>query len=155
MNETIKTILGYFKAKECCVQESKKTPKEHGKQFTLKTRKTYSGRIWRFKVDNCLTNSQLVKKCDYTFFLEESNYHFFVELKGEDTKTAVKQLLSTISDYHHALNKRKKELKFTACAVISSYPKEDSHVRKARTSIFKEYGSDFKVKEYDMELPVS
>ncbi|MDD2229459.1 MAG: hypothetical protein PHY48_08620 [Candidatus Cloacimonetes bacterium] len=76
-------------------------------------------------------------------------------MKGIDFKSAKKQLLKSIEDYHTALNKRKKELSFSVCAVTSGIPKEQRRVREARIELQKEYKARLEVGTNQLFVPIS
>ena len=90
--------------------------------------------IDKYKVDGYLYQDKTKKKCDYFF-----NYHtknqpsicIFVELKGVDIETAVKQLESTIEDFEK--NDYFKNVGSTKviCAIVSTgYPNDDSTYKR-------------------------
>jgi len=50
------------------------------------------------KIDNCIIIDQQIRKCDYLLLIcdKTENAAFFIELKGQDSKHATEQILTTI-----------------------------------------------------------
>ncbi len=72
------------------------TAEEKGKKYSLQNDSLF--RIQKIKVDGCLAQPSGQKRCDYLFKLETRNPRIalFIELKGGDLITAVKQAYDSI-----------------------------------------------------------
>ena len=83
--------------KKDCFEYALCTPVENGKKFSIipKERKEV---FLRIKIDKglLLEIDNDTKKCDYGFIRNVNSDFYFVELKGIDIDSAVKQLVSTI-----------------------------------------------------------
>ena len=75
---------------------NKTSAKEKNRSFAIDKRYLQDEQFCRINVDNCLIINSNTKKCDFVFVRCANNYHYFVEMKGSDTKHAIKQLESTI-----------------------------------------------------------
>ena len=67
---------------------------ENGKKYTLNNKSDTV--IQKVKVDKCLAQNANEKRCDFLMEINEFKRVFFIELKGGDLNSAVKQIYSTI-----------------------------------------------------------
>ncbi|MES2418316.1 MAG: hypothetical protein V4541_09015 [Bacteroidota bacterium] len=91
---------------------------ENGKRFSFQNPNRKP--ICKVHVDDCLIKDHAVKKCDYLFEIDESQY-YLVELKGVEIETAIEQILST----YEIVNKLIKTsvANYTGIVVSSAVPK--------------------------------
>lgn len=53
--------------------------------------------IRKVKVDSCLDQNEVERRCDYLMDSEEKKRVIFIELKGGDLNSAIEQITSTIT----------------------------------------------------------
>lgn len=99
----------------------------------------------KYKVDNYLIQDRTQKKCDYYFHYHSdstTNVCIFVELKGIDIETAVKQLDETITYFesnHYFLSLTNPKI---ICAIVSTgYPSNDATYRRAVKNLISHHKS--------------
>ncbi len=111
----------------------------------------------KFKIDNYFNQDKTQKKCDYYFNYHPSgqpNVCIFVELKGVDIETAVKQIETTLSDFER--NGQFEAIKGAkvVCAIVSTgYPSYDATYRslvKSLKSKHKHLNPSIERKKYEM-----
>lgn len=83
--------------KQDCLVYALCTPVENGKKFSI-IPKEKNEVFLRIKIDKglLLEIDNDTRKCDYGFIRNINSDFYFVELKGRDIDSAVKQLISTI-----------------------------------------------------------
>ena len=83
--------IEYDEARKICIAE------QYGKKYTLNNDSGF--KIQKIKVDGCLAQHTGEKRCDYLFKIETKTPQnaIFVELKGGDLITAVRQVSYTIN----------------------------------------------------------
>lgn len=74
------------------------------------------------KVDGCLISNQETKKCDFLLLDCDNNIAHFIELKGSDLATAIKQLTNSVKQVMQVLAKLEYEVAFAKLA-LSRTPK--------------------------------
>ncbi len=111
--------------------------------------------IDKYKIDGYFYQDKTRKKCDYYFNFHPIGQHaisIFVELKGNDIETAIKQLETTLEDFIH--NGHINELNKVICAIVSTgYPSNDSTYRrlvKNFTVKYKRYNLAIERTKFDM-----
>ena len=111
----------------------------------------------KFKIDNYFNQDKTQKKCDYYFNYHPSdqpNVCIFVELKGGDIETAVKQIETTLSDFER--NGQFEAIKGAkvVCAIVSTgYPSDDATYRslvKSLKSKHKRLNPSIERKKYEI-----
>src|ERR1700720_476836 len=103
--------------KEACFSTSS-AAQEHGKKFRFENKGLKA--ICRVKVDGCLITSQMTKKCDYLFAVQEDNAYYLVELKGINIDDAVAQIIQTFDIVNAKV--KSTPLNYTGVIVSSSVP---------------------------------
>jgi hypothetical protein len=78
------------------------TAKEEGKVYSLNNEPSFE--IAKVKIDGCVFN-EATKKCDWLFLVAEEKA-IFVELKGSDITTGIKQLHKTYDRLRNRLGDR-------------------------------------------------
>ncbi len=93
-----KEFINAHPKKKMCFEYALNTPIENGKSFSIVLSNKSTDKFLRIKIDKCflLEIDNQTKKCDYGFIRCSNSEFYFVELKGSDIGTAVKQLLVTI-----------------------------------------------------------
>lgn len=111
---------------------------EHKRSWTAENPNKHIGVC--LKIDGALITTTQQNKCDGGLLLDD-NRLYLVELKGDDYKTAVIQLietkkyfLSNYSDY---------DLAFHARIVGRSFPKATTELQKAKKDLKKNFGNNF------------
>ncbi len=111
----------------------------------------------KYKIDNYFNQDKTQKKCDYYFNYHSSdkpNVCIFVELKGIDIETAVRQLEAALTDFEK--NGYFGDIKSTKvfCAIVSTgSPSNDSTYRslvKALKTRHKRLNPTIERKKYEM-----
>jgi hypothetical protein len=82
-----------------CVEESgcKKSfsRKEKGKKITFVSERPFDCEIVR--IDNCVFSDHTIRRCDYLFLMSHKiREAYYVELKGDNNRSACEQLFHTI-----------------------------------------------------------
>jgi hypothetical protein len=85
------------------------TAKEEGKVYTLNNKPKYE--IAKIKIDGCVFKDK-VKKCDWLFTIETGKA-IFVELKGSDVRSGLKQMAITYKNLQKVIGT--KEIWFRLC----------------------------------------
>lgn len=91
MSLILQDCIEYDKEQKICVAEEK------GKKYCLQNESGF--RIRKIKVDGCLAHDEGEKRCDYLFTIDtkQPKCAIFVELKGGDLNTALKQVYDSIN----------------------------------------------------------
>lgn len=101
--------------------------------------------IDKIKVDNFLVASSTMKKCDYLFVYKDGNKNktfIFVELKGTDLVTAIKQISVSIDLFYN--EGYLFDIDVRGSIVFTSYPQDNGTYRKLKRQLEKKYSSKFK-----------
>ena len=108
--------------------------------------------IFKVKVDGCLTING--KKCDWLLIDTGSHIAHFIELKGCELNTAVKQLGNSILVVSKPQNGyiEKEFSKKNAYAVLSRCPIDGPGIQKLKIKFKKEYKADLTVRNKIFEL---
>ncbi len=119
---------------------------ENGRRFQIQGTVENVDKI---KVDGCLCSDQQTKKCDYLFIYKNGDVklYVFVELKGKNIETAIKQLVSTIEIFCSEGILNSANLK--AFIVSSKYPSHDSTYRSRKAKfekLFSRYRAEIRQK---------
>ncbi len=110
--------------------------KEKGKEFRVEKNHTQS--VCRVKVDNCLIKDDLVKKCDFLFYICETKKILLIELKGTDIEQAVKQIVETKSYFMQKL--RNPDTDYKGFIVSSSIPRSaERRFRNIQEKTYKQH----------------
>lgn len=139
-----------------CTCDSRFKAEENGRSFHIE-RGTPINIIDKIKVDGYLLNSNDFKKCDYLFIIKENPKndtddgdpikYIFVELKGTEVTTAVKQIESTIDIFCNEGILR--NVYVDGVLVFAKYPKNDGTYRKSLASLNNKFSR--KVKKFHFE----
>lgn len=131
-----KELIKELGVPEECVSNSH-VASEKGKKIELTLKQGVE--VCRIKIDGCAVKSKSIQKCDFLFKVCQTNKFYFVELKGQDVVTAVKQILSTVQELE-----KKSGLKITnheGIIVSSTVPRATEHrFRKLQEKMRKEHG---------------
>lgn len=101
--------------------------------------------IDKIKVDDFLTTSAIIKKCDYLFVYKKQNVNktfIFVELKGVDLSTAIQQISSSIEYFYK--EGYLSDIDVRGSIVFTSYPKDSGTYRKLKRQLERKYSSKLK-----------
>lgn len=78
------------------------TAKEEGKVYTLDNNACFD--VAKVRIDGCVFNEE-IKKCDWLFLVEQEKV-IFVELKGSDIASGIRQLIETYNRLRNQLGNR-------------------------------------------------
>lgn len=129
---------------------------ENGRSFYIE-KGTPINIIDKVKVDAYLLDSNDFKKCDYLFIVKDKPKnnaeegdpikYIFVELKGTEVKTAIKQIENTIDIFYN--EGVLKKVYVDGVLVFAKYPKNDGTYRKSLASLTNKFNR--KVKGFRFE----
>lgn len=104
--------------------------------------------IKKVKVDGCAITSGV--RCDY-LIVDETNYEFFVELKGSNVKHACDQLRETINK----LSKDPKKKEKHSYIISSRVPLTGSDVQKLKLEFKKKFNCFLKIETIKCSVKIS
>lgn len=128
---------------------------ENGKKFSIDN--IANNVYMKIRIDGCVITSA-EKKCDYLIINCNDNVFFFVELKGVDCGTGVKQLCQTITSFAAdsllPLRANAKSIRVYAVLVAQSIPNIRSSASASLIALVKKYGGDFIQRSRTYELMI-
>ena len=107
--------------------------------------------VCRIHVDNCLIETEKMKKCDYVFYANENYY--FVELKRpNNSELAVNQVIKTIEFFQKKI--RIKKNKINGVVIHQSVPKSSTKRNILKERFVKKYGKNltFKSQKHSIKI---
>jgi len=137
-----------------CKCDSRLVATEKRCKFTLK--KTNAASIVdKIKIDNYLFCTTEFKKCDYLFYHSNKNneVYIFVELKGTDLNTAIKQLENTINIFYDEGYLYKKRIR--GAIAHTGVPSANGSYRKAKLLLeakIKKKIIDFRIEQKGIKI---
>lgn len=123
----------------CCTKSN--VASENGKRFEIVSNESFT----RIRIDDCLIPSKQIQKCDFGFIRHSNNEFYFVELKGKDIKTALDQIISTVSNFEDNFIKIPKEKRF-GFIVSSRNPLSGTETNNLKQAFAKKYGKILEIK---------
>lgn len=88
MSLILPQCIEYNEKRRVCIAEEK------GKKYQLNNISNTT--IKKIKIDNCLQQNAGEKRCDFLMEIGEHSRVIFIELKGADLSSAIKQIYATI-----------------------------------------------------------
>lgn len=119
------------------VKDSNVKVEENGRKFILSNPQRKE--VLKIKIDNCVIKDTNSNKCDFLIIDPDKNNSYFVELKGQNIKHALKQLEDTIQKIEDTSNgyiKAKFSKKF-AFAVLSQCPLPSTEIQNFKNKFMK------------------
>lgn len=119
------------------VKDSNVKVEEKGRKFILVN--TNRKEVLRIRIDNCVIKDNNSNKCDFLIIDPDKNNSYFIELKGQNVKHALKQLEDTIQKIENISNgyiKTKFSKKF-AFAVLSQCPLPSTQIQNIQRRFMK------------------
>lgn len=112
--------------------------------------------IDKIKVDGYLVSSTTTKKCDYLFVYKQKGIIktvIFVELKGVDLNTAVKQIENSVDLFYKESCLVDSDVR--GGIVFTNFPKDNGTYRKLKRQIEQKYHSklkSFRIEQYSKNM---
>ena len=109
---------------------------EKGKEFRII--KNQNQRVCKVQVDGCLINDNNINKCDFMFYICDTEKLLLIELKGTDIEHAVSQLIQTKGFFKQKLNNS--DSNYDGIIVSSSVPRSaERRFRNIQEKTYKQH----------------
>ncbi len=132
---------------------NKTSAKENNRTFVIKNQNPQKEQFCRINVDGCLIDDSKRRKCDFVFLRCKTEEYYFVELKGSDTKHAVKQLENTIHYFKERINLSKQQI---SAFIVSSRVPSNSNQRfnNLKKKFRRDYGVNIQISTNKLEKSI-